>query len=58
MKFDPTTIHNTVKKIQQQSMDLDELSDELKVKCNKKTCKKEFPQNNEVEKSNLGLEEL
>lgn len=56
--FDPTTIHNAVEKIKKQSLELDELNTKLKNNCNKKPCNKEFPQNNEVKKPKVELEEL
>jgi len=58
MQFDPTTIHNALKKITQHSISLDELSDELKIKCNKQICKKKFPPQTEMEKPKLETEEL
>lgn len=50
MMFDPTSIHNTVKKIKKQSVELNVLSEELKTKCDKEKCNEKFPPNNEMEK--------
>ena len=55
MRFDPTTIHKTLKKIKEQSSELDELSKELETKCNKKECD-QFPPN--LEKPTTETEEL
>jgi len=57
--FDPSSIHNSVKKIQKQSLELDELHKELKTKCNKKGCDPKFPPNINTEKPNkVELEEI
>ena len=56
--FDPEIIHNTVKKINKQSIELDELQTELKSKCRKIKYDKKFPPKDVIEKLNdIDMEE-
>lgn len=54
--FDPSKLHDTVKKIKKQSTELDELNKELKTKCIKEECD-QFPPNIELEKPTIETEE-
>jgi len=53
--FDPSAIHDTVKKIKKQSLELDVLNEKLKTKCIKQESDP-FPPIDESEKPVIELE--